>query len=188
VEDPSLLPVALEELLRAYSPVTMARVVTEEVEVTGTLRPGDRVLMNFPAANRDPGVFADTDKVVIDRQNNRHIAFGVGIHRCAGSNLARLEMNVAVGAFISRIPEFDLENPDAVTWEAVRFAAPVAFPWCSAESPGPRTPGAWPRETGIGICRSSHAGVLSGTRGATGDVVTGDVVTVDESGPSTMIT
>lgn len=129
VEDPSLLPIAIEELLRAYSPVTMARVVTEEVEVNGTsLRQGDRVLMNYPGANRDPEVFPDADKVVIDRQNNRHIAFGVGIHRCAGSNLARLEMNVAVGAFISRIPEFELEDPDAVTWAGGQVRGPRRLP------------------------------------------------------------
>ena len=115
--DPSLIPTAVEEFLRAYSPVTMARVVSEETQFKGCpMHVGDKVLMNFPAANRDPDVFENPDVVDIDRQRNRHIAFGVGIHRCAGSNLARMEMVVALEAFLSRIPEFRLEDPSAVTW------------------------------------------------------------------------
>ena len=66
------------------------------------------VLLSFPAANRDPAMFADADKVVIDRKENRHAAFGLGIHRCVGSNLARLEMTVAVEELLKRIPEFSL--------------------------------------------------------------------------------
>ncbi len=129
VAEPELIPTATEELLRAYSPVTMARVVKEEVEAAGvTFRPGERVLMNFPAANRDPEAFPDADRVIIDRQANRHIAFGVGIHRCAGSNLARMEMNVALSAFLSRIPEFSLEDPAAVTWAGGQVRGPRCLP------------------------------------------------------------
>jgi hypothetical protein len=129
VEEPELLPTAVEELLRAYSPVTMARVVTEDVKMNGvTLHPGDRVLMNFPGANRDPDVFPDPDRVVIDRAHNRHIAFGVGIHRCAGSNLARMEMNVALSVFLERIPEFSLEDPAAVTWAGGQVRGPRNLP------------------------------------------------------------
>jgi cytochrome P450 len=129
VAEPELIPTATEELLRAYSPVTMARVVTEEVEAAGvTFRPGERVLMNFPAANRDPAAFPDADRVIIDRQANRHIAFGVGIHRCAGSNLARMEMNVALSVFLSRIPEFSLEDPGAVTWAGGQVRGPRCLP------------------------------------------------------------
>ena len=97
VADPGLLPVAVEEFLRAYSPVTMARIVATDVEVAGCpMRAGDRVLMNFPAANRDPDAFEEADRVIIDREVNRHVAFGAGIHRCAGSNLARMELTVAI--------------------------------------------------------------------------------------------
>ena len=127
--EPELLPTAVEELLRAYSPVTMGRVVTEEVEVAGvTMRPGDRVLMNFPGANHDPEVFERPDEVVVDRERNRHVAFGVGIHRCAGSNLARMEMNVAVGRFLERIPEFRLADPAAVTWAGGQVRGPRQLP------------------------------------------------------------
>ena len=133
--EPELLPSAVEEMLRFYSPVTMARKVMEPVEIGGVeMTPGDKVLLNFPAANRDPEAFERPDEVVLDRQRNRHIAFGVGIHRCAGSNLARMEMQVALRTWFDRIGDFELADPDAVTWAGgqvrgprsvpVRFAAP----------------------------------------------------------------
>lgn len=129
VEDPSLLPTANEEFLRAYAPVTMARVVDEDAEVQGCpMSRGDKILMNFPAANRDPDAFEDADKVIIDRQRNRHVAFGVGIHRCAGSNLARMEMEVAIGVFLERIPKFSLADPAAVTWAGGQVRGPRQLP------------------------------------------------------------
>lgn len=129
VAEPELIPTAVEELLRAYSPVTMARIVTKETVVAGvTFRPGERVLMNFPAANRDPEAFDRADEVVIDRQSNRHIAFGVGIHRCAGSNLARMEMQVALERFLERIPVFSLEDRNAVTWVGGQVRGPRRLP------------------------------------------------------------
>jgi len=127
VSEPDLLPTAVEELLRVYSPVTMGRLATEDVTVDGvTIPAGSRVLMNFPAANRDPAQFPDPDTVVIDRAHNRHVAFGIGIHRCAGSNLARMEMQVALSVFLERIPEFELDGDAAVTW-------------CGGQVRGPRT-------------------------------------------------
>ncbi len=129
VEDPSMIPIAIEELLRAYSPVTMARIVGEDFEYEGCpMKEGDRVIMNFPAANRDPEVFDRPDEVIIDRENNRHIAFGVGIHRCAGSNQARMEMQVAIETFLARIPEFELADPGAVTWAAGQVRGPRVMP------------------------------------------------------------
>jgi cytochrome P450 len=116
---------AIEELLRAYSPVTMARRVTEVVEYQNvTMQPGDKVLMNFPGANHDPEVFENPDQVILDRQRNRHVAFGAGIHRCAGSNLARMEMEVALKTWFTRIPEFTLANPDEVTWAGGQVRGP----------------------------------------------------------------
>jgi cytochrome P450 len=127
VDEPELIPTAVEELLRVYAPVTMGRLATEDVTVNGvTIPAGSRVLMNFPAANRDPEHFPDPDTVVIDRAHNRHAAFGIGIHRCAGSNLARMEMQVALSAFLERIPEFHLGDTGAVTW-------------CGGQVRGPRT-------------------------------------------------
>ena len=133
IEEPELMPTAVEELLRAYSPVTMARVMTEDHEYGGCpMKHGDRVIMNFPAANRDPERFHDADKVIIDRAQNPHIAFGVGIHRCAGSNLARMEMRVAIEEWLKRIPDFRLADPGTVTWAGGQVRGPrqmkVVFP------------------------------------------------------------
>jgi hypothetical protein len=138
VAEPEMFPAAVEELLRAYAPVTMARVVAEDVKYDGVeMREGQRVLMSFPAANRDPEKFPDADKVIIDRAENPHIAFGVGIHRCVGSNLARMEMRVSLQEWLARIPEFRLEDPAAVTWAGGQVrgprSLPVLFPAAKAE-------------------------------------------------------
>ena len=89
---------------------------------------GDRVILNFPAANRDPDAFPDADKVIIDRAVNRHIAFGVGIHRCAGSNLARMELRVAIEEWMTRIPEFRLADGAEVTWAGGQVRGPRQLP------------------------------------------------------------
>lgn len=127
--EPDLFPSAIKEMLRYYSPVTMARIATEEVQAGDVnIQPGDRVLMNFPAANQDPDAFERADEVILDRERNRHIAFGVGIHRCAGSNLARMEMDVALRAWFERIPEFELTDPNAVTWAGGQVRGPRSVP------------------------------------------------------------
>ena len=127
--EPELWPTAVEELLRFYSPVTMGRIVTEPVEIDGAeMQEGDRVLLNFPAANRDPEAFERADEVVLDRERNRHIAFGLGIHRCAGSNLARMEMQVALRTWFARIGDFELADPDGVTWAGGQVRGPRKVP------------------------------------------------------------
>jgi cytochrome P450 len=129
VSEPELLPTAIEELLRMYAPVTMARIVSQDAEIGGCpVKAGDSVLLPFPAANRDPEVFPDADKVIIDREENRHVAFGLGIHRCLGSNLARLELRVAVEVFIQRFPKFELAHPGAVTWSLGQVRGPRKLP------------------------------------------------------------
>lgn len=129
VAEPALIDSAVEELLRAYSPVTMARYVAEDTEYKGCpMSEGDKVLMNFPAANRDPEVFENPDKVILDREKNPHIAFGVGIHRCAGSNLARMEMKVSIEEWLKRIPDFRLADPDNVTWAGGQVRGPRSMP------------------------------------------------------------
>ncbi len=123
--DRDTMTLAIEELLRAYSPVTMARVVTGDTEFQGCpMKAGDKILMNFPAANRDPEVFEQPDEVQLDRAHNRHVAFGSGIHRCAGSNLARMELRVAIEEWLRRIPEFSLADPSAVTWAGGQVRGP----------------------------------------------------------------
>ena len=127
--DPGLMALAVEELLRAYSPVTMARLVTTDIDYEGCpMRAGDKVLMNVPAANRDPAVFPDADTVVLDRAHNRHVAFGSGIHRCAGSNLARMELRVALEEWLARIPEFRLADGAEVAWAGGQVRGPRRLP------------------------------------------------------------
>jgi cytochrome P450 len=132
VAEPDLFPTAIEELLRFYAPVSVGRIAMEDFDYKGVhFKRGDRVMLNFPAANRDPEKFERADEVVLDRQKNRHIAFGIGVHRCAGSNLARMEMDVALRTWFQRIPEFSLSDPEKVTWSPgqVRGArcVPVTF-------------------------------------------------------------
>jgi cytochrome P450 len=129
VTEPELLPTAVEEFLRVYAPVTMARMVAQDFEFEGCpMREGDWLLLPFPAANRDPAVFEDADEFVIDRAENRHAAFGLGIHRCLGSNLARMELTVAIDEFLRRYPDFELSDPDAVTWSAGQVRGPRRIP------------------------------------------------------------
>jgi cytochrome P450 len=127
--EPELMGTAVEEFLRAYAPVTMARLVSQDVELGGRqLKEGDWLLLPFPAANRDPEFFADADRVMIDREVNRHAAFGLGIHRCIGSNLARMELRVALEEWMSRYPDFSLVDPSKVTWSAGQVRGPRTIP------------------------------------------------------------
>jgi cytochrome P450 len=127
--EPELMTTAVEELLRAYAPVTMARMVAEDFEFQGCpFKKDDWVLLPFPSANRDPEAFPDADKVVLDRAVNRHSAFGLGIHRCLGSNLARMELRVALEEWIARYPDFELSDPSRVTWSAGQVRGPRTVP------------------------------------------------------------
>jgi len=129
VNEPDLFPIAMEELLRAYAPVTMARLVRKDVEWNGCpMKAEEWVLLPFPAANRDPEEFEDADKVIIDREENRHSAFGLGIHRCAGSHLARMELRVALEVWLEAFPSFSLDDPDAVLWSGGQVRGPRKLP------------------------------------------------------------
>jgi cytochrome P450 len=101
----------------------------KETVVSGCpVKPGNMVLLSFPTANRDPAVFPDAEKVVLDRKENRHAAFGLGIHRCVGSNLARMEMTVAIEEWLKRIPEFRLDPKGEVTWSQGTVRGPRQLP------------------------------------------------------------
>ena len=127
--EPGLMDTALEELLRAYAPVTMARLVATDFDFHGhPFKEGDWLLLPFPAANRDPAVFENPGQVRLDRARNRHAAFGLGRHRCLGSNLARMELRVALEEWLARYPDFELSDPDAVTWSAGQVRGPRTLP------------------------------------------------------------
>ena len=126
-EDPEVMTFAIEEFLRAYAPVTMARMVAKDNDFHGCpMKKDDWVLLPFPAANHDPKQFEDADKFIIDREVNRHAAFGLGIHRCLGSNLARLELKVAIEEFVGRFPNFELAGD--VTWSVGQIRGPRVLP------------------------------------------------------------
>ena len=129
-ENKDLIPQAVEEFLRAYAPVTMARLVSQDHEFHGVqMKEEDWVLLPFPAANRDENQFDNAGTVDIDRTENRHAAFGLGIHRCIGSNLARLELNVAVETFLERFPDFELNQAEEVTWSTGQVRGPRNLPF-----------------------------------------------------------
>lgn len=129
VANPDAIPAAIEELLRFYPPVTAGREVMRETEVEGCpMKPGNMVLVSFMAANRDPSVFPDPNKVILDRQNNRHLAFGFGIHRCIAAHLGRAEMTIAVQEWLKAFPRFSLDPEGAVEWSGGQVRGPQHLP------------------------------------------------------------
>ncbi|WP_052238717.1 cytochrome P450 [Mycolicibacterium setense] len=107
ISEPEILPRAVEEFIRfAGSIHGLPRTVAEQVELSGrSFCPGDSVLLNYAAANRDATQFPDPDRCVLDRPANRHLGFGVGVHRCLGSNLARLEFAIGLEQVLARMPD-----------------------------------------------------------------------------------
>ncbi len=120
-DDPALRFSAMEESLRLDAPVQyFSRTITHPTTFAGTaLAEGEKVILSWASANRDPDAFADPDEFVYDRPNNRHLAFGSGPHRCIGAHLARLEMRVALEEILNRLPTFHLEDPEAVVMSGV---------------------------------------------------------------------
>lgn len=118
-ENPSLIPDAAEEFLRTLSPVqAMARTVLKDTEVQGQkIKAGERAVLVFGAGNRDPEVYEEPNKIDIHRENNRHLAFGGGIHRCLGSNLGRKELIISLEHFLATIPTFELAEEEP--WHGV---------------------------------------------------------------------
>jgi len=109
VAEPAVIPSAIEEFLRYYSFVTPGRKVMHDTEIAGCpIKAGQMVYLPLVSANRDPREFDRADEVVIDREVNRHIAFGAGPHRCLGSYLAREELRIAMEMWHERIPEYRL--------------------------------------------------------------------------------
>src|SRR5262249_49946551 len=110
-DNPGLMSSATEEIVRFASASTyLRRTVTQDVELGGTqLKQGDKVLLCFGAANRDPGTFTDPDRLVLDRAPAHHLGFGLGLHRCVGSHLAKLQLQVALTELLGRYRELRLD-------------------------------------------------------------------------------
>ena len=119
-DDPSLIQLAVEELLRYDGPVETSteRFAREDVDMGGTVIPrGEMVLVVLAAADRDPERFSDPDDLDITRTDNRHLAFGKGIHHCLGAPLARMEGQIAISTLLRRMPNLRLkEPPESLSW------------------------------------------------------------------------
>ncbi|BCM65466.1 MULTISPECIES: cytochrome P450 [Streptomyces] len=111
--DPALLPAVVEELMRMLSIAEgLQRVALEDIEIAGTtIRAGDGVLFATSVINRDTAMYDDPDTLDFHRPDRHHIAFGFGIHQCLGQNLARAELEIALGSLFTRLPELRLAVP-----------------------------------------------------------------------------
>lgn len=120
-ERPELLEHATEEFLRIFTPVpALARTATRDVTLGGQeIRAGDRVLMSFAAANRDPAIFDDPGEARLDRFPNPHTAFGLGIHRCVGSNYARSWFQLMLRGVLDRMPDYVVDRAAARRNESI---------------------------------------------------------------------
>jgi cytochrome P450 len=128
--EPDLFPSAVEELLRVFAPVSIARILTDDVVVAGCpVSAGEKVLLSLPAANRDGRRFERADEFVFDRFPNPHVAFGAGIHRCIGAHVARMELQVGLQAFLAGTPTFRLadDGDSGVVWKGGPIRGPKAM-------------------------------------------------------------
>jgi cytochrome P450 len=138
IDHPELHGSATEEFLRYFSiQRSNTRTVTQDIELAGQrLCRGDRLLINRLSANRDEKVFDRPDEVVLDRDENPHLAFGLGPHRCIGSNVARLMFRVMLSEVLTRIPDFEIDEKRVVPYDGSPSIAGIL------ELPATFTPGA----------------------------------------------
>ncbi|KQY37161.1 cytochrome [Nocardia sp. Root136] len=138
-ERDDLLDSATEEFLRYYTPAPGdGRTIAEDCEVVGTeFKEGDRVWLSWAMANRDPAVFDDPNEVILDRRRNRHYSFGLGVHRCIGSNVARTVFKRMLLAVLDRMPDYRCDPETTVHYDTIGVIQgmrhlPATF------TPGPR--------------------------------------------------
>jgi cytochrome P450 len=133
VRRPELIPLSVDEFLRMYSPAYSGRLVKERMEIGGiTLEPGQQIVLAHAIENRDPREFPNPDVFIADRSPNRHFALGLGVHRCLGMHILRVEAQVTVEEFVKRIPEWELDPEGAPKWYAGQVGGmmevPIVFP------------------------------------------------------------
>lgn len=129
-ERPELIPKAVEELLRLDgSFICIGRTARQDGEIDGhQIKEGERVIMYWASANRDEAEFPNPDTFDLDRERNRHIAFGAGPHRCVGSNLARMNLRVAIEEIVRRLSDIKLKPGAEVDFHSTFNRAPLSVP------------------------------------------------------------
>jgi cytochrome P450 len=120
-ERDTLLNPATEEFLRYFTPAPGdGRTISEDMDLNGiSLKEGDRLWLSWAMANRDPAVFRDPDRVIIDRKGNRHCSFGLGVHRCIGSNVARAVFKAMLTAVLDRMPDYECVEEGTVHYDSI---------------------------------------------------------------------
>ena len=138
---PELIPQAVEELLRLDgSFICIGRTARHDTEIDGhPVKAGERVLMYWASANRDEAEFTTPDAFDLERERNRHIAFGAGPHRCVGSNLARMNLRVAIGEVVRRLHDIKLQPGADIDFHSTFNRAPLSVP--ITFTPGERAKG-----------------------------------------------
>jgi len=130
IEDPELLPYAIEEILRIEAAVSPGRRATRDTELGGVeIRQDDQLVLLLSSANRDESEFEDPDAVRFGREHNRHLSFGSGEHRCIGAHLARVELRIAFEEIHKRLPDYELAGPPIFHPSQTRgaLAMPIRF-------------------------------------------------------------
>lgn len=142
IDKPEQIPRAIEEFLRMFCGApNMGRRIAKAIEIDGKkLEPGDRVVLSYGTANRDPEVWENADKIDINRDHNRHLAFGGGVHTCLGSPLARLDLRVAYEQLLKRLPDMSVPAGFKPRYETANVRHMIELPLLF--TPGKRLNGA----------------------------------------------
>ncbi|HXD90165.1 MAG TPA: cytochrome P450 [Candidatus Binataceae bacterium] len=130
--DRKIIPTAVDEFLRYYSPASVGRLVKADVTIGGvTMKPGQYAVLMAPIANRDPRTFAYPDTFIAERSPNKHLGLGAAIHRCLGAHVLRVESKVVLEEFLTRIPEFELDRTKPTKWTSGQLSGmgrvPIVF-------------------------------------------------------------
>lgn len=129
IADPTVIPKAVEEILRIEAAVAAGRRATRDVELGGVnIAEGDQLLLMLCSANRDPETFARPGDFDITRSPNRHLSFGAGVHRCLGSHLGRIELTIALEELHRRIPDYDLVEADPPVFHSTQVRGCLRMP------------------------------------------------------------
>jgi cytochrome P450 len=128
--NPELIPSAIEELLRLGPPfIAVARTATRDTELGGRqIKAGDKVLISFASANYDSDEFVEAENFDLDRQRNRHLSFGLGPHRCAGSNLARMNLRIALEELLPHMRDIAFAPGAEIHWHSTLTRSPLTLP------------------------------------------------------------